>query len=96
MSEGLLGSHCICSVALVTMATSVEIKRAIVSDSGGKCVLMWVWGKQCCLDCFSLSLFEMPQTLNNDEKEGGKSLSQSARNFAQVAPSFVYGIQFHC
>lgn len=43
MSGGLVSSHCIRSVALVTMATCIEIKRGIVSDSGGKCVLMWVW-----------------------------------------------------
>lgn len=44
VSEGLVSSHCIRSVALVTMATCVEIKWGIVSDSSGKCVLMWVWG----------------------------------------------------
>lgn len=90
VSEGLVSSHCIRSVALVTMATCVEIKRGIVSDSSGKCVLMWVWGNSIAW-IVGFWVGEMPQSLNNNEKK--KSLSQEFRSGCSV---FVHGIQFHC
>lgn len=68
VSEGLVSSHCIRSVALVTMATCVEIKQGIVSDSSGKCVLMWVWGNSIAW-IVGFWVGEMPQTLNNNEKK---------------------------
>ncbi len=86
VSEGLVTSHCICSVALVTMATRVEIKQGIVSERSGKCVLMWVWGNSVAR-IVSFWLSSPGDATNPKQQRGEKSLSQSTRNFAQVAPS---------
>ncbi len=86
VSEGLVTSHCICSVALVIMATRVEIKQGIVSERSGKCVLMWVWGNGVA-QIVSFWLSSPGDATNPKQQRAEKSLSQSTRNFAPVAPS---------
>lgn len=86
MSEGLVTSHCIRSVSFVPMATHVEIKQGIVFDHSGKCVLMWVWGKSVAR-IVSFWPSSPGDATTPKQQRGEKSLSQSARNFAQVAPS---------
>ncbi len=68
------------------MATRVEIKQGIVSERSGKCVLMWVWGNGVA-QIVSFWLSSPGDATNPKQQRAEKSLSQSTRNFAPVAPS---------